>query len=387
MSIVHRPPVGGHLLGLDGLRGIAAIGVVLLHLRPNHIFWMWSMVDLFFVISGLVITRLLFQIPAFSPRVLWHFWMRRTLRIWPVYYLAMMLSVGIASLLLFLGWSDTPPFNAGAWRYLLFVQLTELYDRSLTLKDIGFILFFFPSWSLAVEEQFYLLWPLLIFVLRKRPLAIAVVCVLVILSAIWARSAGFNPMLLLTRMDGLAMGALIAVFLHIGHDTRTLRVPHSVLIASVFLGVALASPYLIEGYTSGREYRELFLTYPLAWVVFGFNLSFASLILLALHSPTGVLTRFLEVRGLVYLGGLSFAIYMFHQPILGLYKAAFAQLEWGRTRFWDMAYLGLVIGISHVSYRAIEMPIQSLKSRFPLKSEARPLELNANPAVSATTQK
>jgi peptidoglycan/LPS O-acetylase OafA/YrhL len=82
------------LTQLDGLRGIAALGVVLFHCFGSAFFWMWSFVDLFFVLSGFLITGILLRRPL-DGAALKNFWMRRILRIWPVYYLALALALGL----------------------------------------------------------------------------------------------------------------------------------------------------------------------------------------------------------------------------------------------------------------------------------------------------
>src|SRR5262245_54212173 len=87
-----RPPgrlsYQGRTPELDGWRAIAAIGVVLLHLRSQPIFWMWSFVDLFLVLAGFLISRIVTQSHQGAGFSLRNSWVRRILRIWPVYYVA-----------------------------------------------------------------------------------------------------------------------------------------------------------------------------------------------------------------------------------------------------------------------------------------------------------
>ena len=117
MGPVTSPP-NERFPALDGLRGIAAVGVVLVHVYPKYTFWCWSFVYLFFVLSGFLITRILITSPLPTGLMLKRFWARRILRIWPVYYLALFvcLAYGLAKMLKVDWLDDEAPATVQAGR-------------------------------------------------------------------------------------------------------------------------------------------------------------------------------------------------------------------------------------------------------------------------------
>lgn len=369
---------------IDGLRGVAALGVVLFHLRPTYTFWLWTMVDLFFVISGFVITRLLLDIPRLNLGVLWTFWLRRALRIWPLYFFTLAATLTLGGFLYRIG-MEGPAYSDGAWKYLVFLQFTELYDPAFPLKDLSLMRFFFISWSLAVEEQFYLFWPPLVALLRSRPVAFVAVCLGLIAGGVAARSYGIVPLVLVARMDGLALGALAAWLaqsrlgyrLQISPDRLRL-----VLGAMILAGLILLAPFVIAGYQVLDE-KKMFFTYPLASVIFGFNLVFVSVILTIVLNRQSLLTRLFSHPGLVYLGSISFAIYMFHSPLLGAYENLMRGRGMGRTLWLDAVFVLAVIGAAHCSREWLEQPFNRLKDRLPLDPPA--LEVLPTNKVTTTT--
>src|SRR5262249_46366231 len=174
------------VLELDALRGIFALTIVLAHVGmiPDSK-WVFSTVDLFFVLSGYFITTNVLKNRQ-APRFLPVFFTRRSLRIWPAYFLALG-----ACLLLnrSLKW-DAPP---DAWPYsLTFPQSAQAYLKWPLPRFSGM---FLHTWTLAIEEQFYILWPLLLFRAKRR----AVWGVVVAFAAVppVARALGYAPYLLL----------------------------------------------------------------------------------------------------------------------------------------------------------------------------------------------
>jgi peptidoglycan/LPS O-acetylase OafA/YrhL len=357
---------------IDGLRGIAALGVVLFHLRPIYTFWLWTMVDLFFVISGFVITRLLLEIPRLSGRVLWNFWLRRALRIWPVYFFTLAATFALGSVLYRVG-MEGPAYSGSVWKFLVFLQFTELYDPAFPLKEISYLRFFFISWSLAVEEQFYLVWPLLIALLRPRPAVFVVVCLGLAAGGVVTRAHGIVPLVLATRMDGLALGSLAAWLVHALSSNRlhiSLETLRLALGGVALAGLILLAPFIFTGYQVLDE-KKMFYDYPLAWVIFGFDLVFVSVILSIVLDHRSLLGRMLACPSLVYLGSISFAIYMFHSPLLGAYANLMRSVGVGRGLWLDAFFLIALIGTAHLSREWLEKPFNQLKDRLPLDSQPR----------------
>ncbi|HEY0786301.1 MAG TPA: acyltransferase, partial [Acidobacteriaceae bacterium] len=177
VPLEHRPPLDfrRHIASLDGLRGLAISLVFLHHFYPRERFNPlslvasagWTGVDLFFVLSGFLITGILYDTLAF-PRSLRTFFARRSLRIFPVYLLMVALVVVFARpLQVPLGWRDIPFFAYGA-------NLTRVLQID---PEFGPYLRFWHLWSLAVEEQFYLLWAPLVFLLARRGRIMGACCV------------------------------------------------------------------------------------------------------------------------------------------------------------------------------------------------------------------
>ena len=172
-------------LALDGLRGVAALGVLLVHAFPAPFFWMWSFVDLFFVISGFVITGILLDSDIGNLRFLRNFWVRRVLRIWPVYFLALAATLGLL-LLRYLKHSEAT--DTRWWPYLFFIQFYEGYLGGGLAEFYRYAGTFVHSWSVAIEEQFYVLWPLILLALGRRAVPIALACAALIGLGIYYRS-------------------------------------------------------------------------------------------------------------------------------------------------------------------------------------------------------
>ncbi len=198
---------------LQGLRGIAVLLVVIYHCHPRlggtwfyrASLWGWTGVNLFFVLSGFLITSILLESRE-KPHYFRNFYGRRALRIWPVYVLVLLVCYLNAPW--FVGLPVFEAFTTAPWwAYLLFVQ--NLFHLMLP-PSIG------PTWSLAIEEQYYFLWAPIVRLLR-RPLSLAVVLAAALIAAPLFRLSHFawiTPTHTLTHIDGIAMGSLLAIGLY-----------------------------------------------------------------------------------------------------------------------------------------------------------------------------
>jgi peptidoglycan/LPS O-acetylase OafA/YrhL len=198
---------------LQGLRGLAVLGVVFYHSRPRlagtpvygAAAWGWAGVNLFFVLSGFLITSILLE-SRDKPHYFRNFYGRRALRIWPVYVLT------LAICYLKADWFVGEPASVAMrtapwWAYLFLVQ--NLFHLNLP-PGIG------PTWSLAIEEQYYLIWaPVVRFL--KRPWMMAGVLGAALVVSTLFRMTHFGWITktdTVTHLDGIAMGSLIALGLH-----------------------------------------------------------------------------------------------------------------------------------------------------------------------------
>ena len=294
--LIQRPTwLPSYIPELQGLRGLAVLAVLIYHCHPRlegtpiHYasLWGWAGVNLFFVLSGLLITSILLEARN-KEHYFRNFYARRALRIWPVYVL--LLVVVYLSAPWFIGPTITQAVKTAPWlAYIFLVQ--NLFHLTIP-PAIG------PTWSLAIEEQYYFLWaPLVRFLKRPWPLAI-VLCLALIASPAFrvANLAWMTRTHTLIHLDGIALGSLLALGLHtLALERRT------------WLWIGLASMVLGFAATATIAGGTAFLDSALA-------LGFAGAMLAAIAStgarnPLNVLLR----RGpLAFYGRISYGLYMIH---------------------------------------------------------------------------
>lgn len=360
------------LPSLDGLRGVA-IALVLLHswntLGGAHtvsgrlldrLFDLgWVGVQLFFVLSGCLITGILLDTRQ-SPAYLKNFFWRRSLRIFPLYYATLVVAFVLLPVLGLLPSTFERERGQQLW-FWLYLQNWRTDPWQL-----------FPHyWSLAVEEQFYLLWP---FVVRCcTPRRLLQVCAGLAVTSLGVRLGmrlgGIGPGLVYTasvcRMDALALGAAVAVIVREPALLDWMRAQRTGLQAAAALAVAAV--------VCGGFQRDSFYGQTIGYSAL--SLAFAMLVLALVLTDQGQLPSGLRVmflfRPLRTLGRYSYAVYVFHRPLhkfVGqpLLQALPAALD-GSIGL-AMAYLivmGLVVLLlAEMSYRWVEGPFLRLKRRF-----------------------
>ncbi len=302
MSVSERQPQ--RVASLDGVRGLAILAVVLHHYFHAKLLWMG--VDLFFILSGFLITGILLrQRDRTFGRYIGHFYKRRGQRILVPYVLTLVL----AGLLYGTWWLHWWPYYLGAMNFIY----TTGVRSPLAL----------PFWSLAVEEQFYLLWPVVIFWLPRKQL-LGITTALLLLAPVLrylCQPLFVSPfsiyMLLPFRMDTLATGALLALIWPEFRDApakrtsvrRTLRFAIPVCFAAA---IALLGFFGHEGVTT-------FHSTPLssALIYEASLLITASIFCAALF---GMLPRMFTFRPLLWLGTLSYTIYLVHLIMLDVFR-------------------------------------------------------------------
>jgi peptidoglycan/LPS O-acetylase OafA/YrhL len=374
VTVSPRGP-GAPIPALDGVRGLAILLVLAHNLNPFSGTgrplerWIeydsnfgWVGVQLFFVLSGFLITGILLDTRG-APRYLRSFFARRVLRIFPLYY-----AVLVGGLLVLPALHLAPhrlladPENR-VWLWVYLVNWAEPLGRGVTA---------FPHfWSLAVEEQFYFVWPFVVRHATPRRLLVIVggVMIAALGARLWVRRAGLGGeaayMFTVCRMDALAIGAAVAALIR-------LPAAHAWLIARR-TGIAIAAGALFIGglVTTGGYART-----GLADQTFGYTILaavFAALVLLVVldhERGRGWLGAIFQHRILRAFGTYSYGIYLFHQFINQLIGVPVLDrlLPRGIGIKAGIAYMLAVTAASYavafVSYHAYEKHFLALKRYF-----------------------
>ena len=349
---------------LDGIRALSCLAVIKAHtmVRPHHPRLLGDSaglgVDMFFVISGfLIVTLLIRERDRYGTVNLRKFYVRRALRIFPIYYLLIFAVMAVCLAM--------RPWTPRSWEYYRLSFLVLLtYTQTLILVPLGP---FYHCWSLALEEQFYLLWPTIERFASQ--------------SLRWLILAGMIAVNLL-----MGIGIFDGFFKWLYNDPE-LRLPHHYLgttFLPILLGVALA--YLL------RDRRTFSLLYkivgsrwspfivvavlvvyseqlPLSlrgWPRFGMNVLFALLIGALVVREDHYAQRILAFPIMVRLGIISYGMYLYHTWVIEIVKQALRRLGPGLpppVAVFGISVAGTIL-VAELSYRVIESPLLNLKRRF-----------------------
>jgi peptidoglycan/LPS O-acetylase OafA/YrhL len=378
-----------HETALDGLRGIAVLMVFVFHYggglqSSNPAMRMlgyltqtgWTGVVVFFSLSGFLITGGLWdslhpsqdQSPIRASHVLRNFYARRALRILPLYYAAL-IAAAIAAI-------------AGGSQ---FSELQPLAIFVFFLQDLPYLaqaaihhfsqLPLYHLWSLAVEEQFYLLWPALLLLARSRRGAIHLCLWIFATAAIfriivfglpglaWTRHLQLFDSFLLTQCGALALGAALALALRNG--PATVKLIQRWATPSFFAGLAL---YLLSSLLCGYFY----LAPPLQFMLGLPGVSIASTALLVWLLRPGVPQSVARFAPLAWLGRISYAFYVLHILLQPLYDDLGQSLSHAASgTLYQAARFAVALPLTTLaawlSYHVLELPFLQAKWRFPLR--------------------
>jgi peptidoglycan/LPS O-acetylase OafA/YrhL len=335
---------------LDALRGLSAIAIVVFHCNHRWLPFGWAFVDLFFVLSGYLITAIILKHGEQSG-FLRTFYLRRALRVWPLYFLVVgLVAVFTPFLPRWHRWAALP-------YALTFTQNVPLYWSEHAPAFSPYLL---HTWTLSLEEQFYLIWPALILLTgRRRIVTLTIGCAAI---ALLARVGGVNHTLLLGRCGGLALGGLLAGLLASGRPEGPARTRFLLgLGGAVAAGLALLAGL---GVSIGLE-RTLDGQVCLEWTILGFTLIWLGTVGLAVVESGHPAFAWLRFRGLLWLGRVSYGLYLFHHIFMHLIIDASRISEQKMSRpillLLTIASTLLAAGLSHAYFEA---PILALKSRF-----------------------
>ena len=371
-----RRPEAGLIPALDGLRGIAIILVMLHHFtsyRPTSgidlligsvLFFFWTGVDLFFVLSGFLITGILLDTRG-SERYFTTFYARRTLRIFPLYYLVLFLAFVVLPKFpavhpVLAGQAGVPP----QWPYWL-------YLTNFSIADGGWVHGWVDvAWSLAIEEQFYLVWPLVIWLCPPRLVMVlcAVILVAEQIARILARASMMQPLPIYVlpwfRLDGFAIGALLAATQRRGLLPVLDRWVPIVVLAGV---AGLIACTILGGHPWWWNRWMQQYGYSLIAVTGG------AILVSAINRPADSLwPRMLSAGWLRAFGKYSYGMYLLHPPVMyAVREYVLNPREYEAIAPWNaqLLFYGVAaaptFALAWLSWRLFEAPILRLKARFP----------------------
>ena len=375
-AIAPEYPELRHNFALDGIRGLAilmVLGCHLIYISSNIQTPIYSLargvkdslfcgVDIFFALSGFLITRILVQ-TVNDANFFRSFYARRALRIFPLYY-GVLLVLFACTPILHTNW------RGDQWRLLT-------YSNRLFPDPAGEPWHFYYGglislvnfWSLHIEEQFYLVWPLLVFLVRspKRLLYVAACLSVAALGLrLWLYTHGFPLEFLYTslatRLDSLLIGACLALALRTRFHAWALRVATPMFLTAALLFVADLAVQRIRAIPTIR-----------ALVPFEFTLiSVAATALIAMClKQRSRMARVFRTPVLRFFGKYSYGLYVFH-TILPMFYLPFLISMTQRMRnhavgnvLNSMVELAIALGVSMLSYHFFEMPFLRLKRFFP----------------------
>ncbi len=348
---------------LDGLRGIAILAVMIFHfgatpLSPGSFRKVleigWSGVDLFFVLSGFLITGILLRTKERS-RYFFNFYTRRTLRIFPLYYGCLVLLFLVVLPLVRSG--PVLALRADAPWYWLHLSNFRTAWGPFSGSFVGHF------WSLAVEEQFYLVWPLIVLLLPERallwtclavPVASCIVRSLPPLQTLERAYPDFLYRITFFRLDGLALGAAAAV---LARHPRLIQ--RAAPVARVLLPLSLAALGAIIFADQSALFRGRWMS------SFGFSVIatiFAAVLFLTV--TRAIDGRVFRAGWLRSFGTYSYGMYMFHAPVLTLMpKLLHVGSILGSVLFVTV-FVPLCYAVAWLSWHVYEIRFLKLKERL-----------------------
>ena len=362
--------------GLDGLRAVAYLLVFAYHAKYLGVGWVG--VQFFFVLSGFLITGILLDMKKSMPAGSYFlkFYGRRFLRIFPLYYFYLLLMGVVTAWLISIsyrpGYMEAP---GGQMRY----AILYIYNFLLATAERDPAFYLEHLWTLSIEEQFYVFWPLLIFLVPERFqkrlfLAFIALGLVFRIAFYFIHASGglriFHPNvsealypLPFTHIDAFALGAYISRY----------RIPKARGQFPILLGlvplIGFASQYLSTGQFGSFSTFGYALPmsdgYKFIWGYSLLNYFFA--VTIQAVATEGVFNRFLEWSPMRYLGKISYGLYVYHQPISWFAfdireLAIFGNVETQPISAL-LAFLATLL-VASASYHLMEKPILDLKERF-----------------------
>lgn len=342
---------------LDGFRGLAAILILFFHSMFPIFSALWIGVPVFFVLSGFLITRILIQ-QKNSENYLKTFYLKRSLRIFPIYYLALLISV-VWGLLVHADLSKLPLF-------LVYLQNFSISNNVLPDYCNGIMN---HTWSLSAEEIFYLFWPLLIFVtplqkIKALCISIGVSCLLFKFSLFTFFYTDLSSQLLqlslVGNMDALMAGSLLG-FLSLKNDFFTKKVfPRKTFLLSLSMFVIVFSLNYLD--VSDSKNVAIFKA---ALSVLTVLISFFLIWFFSKENIKSFMHKFFRTRFMQFTGKISYGIYLYHALVFGIAASCIYHFQIRiNTVVLFLFEILITYLIATLSWYWIEKPILRLKNKF-----------------------
>lgn len=388
MKIDNPSSWSGHILELDGLRGVASLLVLFHHFWPTepgglqkvanvaHLGWIG--VDLFFVISGFLIGGILLDTAGRKDYYL-TFYVRRALRIFPLYYLfltVLFVVIPLAQKGAYLTTAFVRESGHPLWYFLYLGNIRE----ALTNHEPAY--FLAPLWSLSIEEQFYLTFPLFVAVLNRKHLRL-LLCALILmapllrfLSLVWfPRSERIQYLATPCRMDVIALGVLIALEFRSGTFVRAKRYASACLLV-LLIGLAIA--FRLGGLDRLQPFCRI-AGYSL--VAFTFS---AFVLWTVLHRGL-VATAFLRFPAFTRIGKLCYGVYLLQRPTEVAFLKVLSHWHLSSGASPLLLMFGKIVStvlVASISWYLFESRILQAKKYFAERSSRWKLGLVREPSLA-----
>ena len=386
---------------LDGLRAIAVVSVFAFHLFPASVPGGFLGVDIFFVLSGFLITSLLLREKTVDGEVsLKNFWLRRARRILPAAFSVMAVSCAAALLV-------SADLRVGLWHQVLGI-LTFTTNWVQIVTETSYFesqipQLFLHYWSLAIEEQFYVLWPLallgLLWLVRRIPLRRTALAVIIFAIAVGSAAlmwAGFtegtdsSPIYFGTHTHafGLLIGATLAVVTSSQNTSKLAsrwtgdafpwRTESAWTVASSIAGAVIVAAFFFMNDKDALAYQGGIFVICLATAV----------LIAAAALGRGALTAPLSHPAMVWVGRRSYSMYLWHWPVFIIAGQLFDDSpEQAQSGFVAVLTIVVVTLLSHLSYVWIELPFQRYGyrgvARLVRRQDTTPKPVTARAAAKA----
>ncbi len=348
---------------LDGLRALAILPVLLHHCYPQDN-WLrfigepgWAGVDLFFVLSGYLITGILLDTEG-SKHYYRGFIARRALRIFPLYYLCLLVFSVATRIMNPSAWSNLHSWGGVGW--------LAIYLGNIRTAVVGQLppFVFGPLWSLQVEEQFYFLYPVLVATLAMRTLrrvlwgcVIAAPMLRCLLTFMGSAGVEACYVLMPCRMDSLALGGLVAISMRTPSGSFGPRLTRSVAVAGL---VAMLAMFAVALRAADSNTQSLPFMRSVGYTII--DLSCAAVLAYLVHFPGTALSVALRWRPLVYTGQISYGLYLLHLPASWVARRFFG-VQGHSMASVPITFIAAFLAAS-LSWKFLERPILLLKERI-----------------------